>query len=133
VRNKRVIFTTLIPDIDPCGAGGASWLMELNAYTGTRLNETPFDVAGPEGEGGTFNRDGKFDDNDFVDDPEGDGKVPVGGTKLPVGISPTSGVLMSADGRKEYKYNPGTSGAIAVTEENPGEGASGRQSWRQVR
>jgi type IV pilus assembly protein PilY1 len=133
VRNKRVIFTTLIPDIDPCGAGGSSWLMELDAYTGTRLNETPFDVAGPTGDDGSNNRDGRFNNDDFVDDPQGDGKVAVGGTKLPVGISPTSGVLYSADGRTEYKYNPGTSGAIAVTKENPGEKVSGRQSWRQVR
>ena len=31
LRNGRVIFTTLIPDQDPCGFGGDSWLMELDA------------------------------------------------------------------------------------------------------
>ena len=31
LRNGRIIFTTLIPDPDPCGFGGTSWLMELDA------------------------------------------------------------------------------------------------------
>ena len=56
LRNGRVIFTTLIPDPDPCNAGGTSWLMEMDALTGSHLQLPPFDV----------NRDGKFDNNDIV-------------------------------------------------------------------
>jgi type IV pilus assembly protein PilY1 len=39
LRNGRVIFTTLIPDSDPCKFGGTSWLMELDALTGSRLEQ----------------------------------------------------------------------------------------------
>lgn len=31
---NKVIFTTLLPNNDPCGAGGTSWYMEINTYTG---------------------------------------------------------------------------------------------------
>src|SRR5262249_55518784 len=43
LRNGRVVFTTLIPDPDPCNAGGTSWLMEMDALSGARLTQTPFD------------------------------------------------------------------------------------------
>jgi type IV pilus assembly protein PilY1 len=122
VRNGRVIFTTLIPDSDPCGAGGSSWLMELDALSGARLTETPFDL----------NRDGRFDERDFVRDPNGN-MVPASGLQPEVGITPEPGVLIGDNGNKEFKYNPGTTGEISVTVENPGRGAAGRQSWRQVR
>jgi type IV pilus assembly protein PilY1 len=121
VRNNRVIFVTMIPDVDPCGFGGTSWLMELNALTGGRLPETPFDL----------NNDGVFNEEDFANG------VPVGGRQLGVGIATDPGILMGESGGDprgaEYKYNAGTTGGIAVTRENPGPGASGRQSWRQIR
>jgi type IV pilus assembly protein PilY1 len=122
VRAGRVIFTTLIPDSDPCESGGSSWLMELDALSGGRLEETPFDL----------NRDGIFGDGDFVVAPDGS-RVPVSGLQPGVGITPEPGILIGDEGRKEFKYNPGTSGEIAVTVENPGRGAAGRQSWRQIR
>lgn len=122
VRAGRVIFTTLIPDQDPCESGGSSWLMELDALSGGRLEETPFDL----------NNDGVFDEADFVTAPDGT-RVPVSGLQPGVGITPEPGILIGDNGRKEFKYNPGTSGAIAVTVENPGRGAAGRQSWRQIR
>jgi type IV pilus assembly protein PilY1 len=121
VRNGRVIFTTLIPDSDECGFGGSSWLMELSALTGGRLPESPFDL----------NNDGVFDENDYAAAAGGGGNVPVGGIQLGVGIATEPGVLMG-DG-VEYKYNAGTTGAVAVTRENPGPGTTGRQSWRQIR
>jgi type IV pilus assembly protein PilY1 len=121
VRAGRAIFTTLIPSNDPCGFGGKSWLMELDAMTGGRLTETPFDV----------NNDGVFDQNDLV--LLENGSAAASGIQLDSGIAPTPGVLLSEDGTKEYKYSPGTNGNISVVVENPGKGASGRQSWRQIR
>jgi type IV pilus assembly protein PilY1 len=50
-----------------------------------------------------------------------------------VGITPEPGILFGEGGTKEYKYNPGTKGNIAVTIEDPGPRIRGRQSWRQVR
>ena len=56
VRGDRVIFTTLIPDRDPCSPGGESWLMELNAFSGSRLDTSVFDL----------NLDDDFDDDDRI-------------------------------------------------------------------
>jgi type IV pilus assembly protein PilY1 len=117
VRAGRVIFTTLIPERDPCGYGGNSWLMELDARTGARLWQPPVDVNG----------DGRIDQDDLVD-----GVIP-SGIMLPVGISPEPGILLSVSGDREYKYNPGTSGEIAVTLESRPDTTRGRQSWRQLR
>ncbi len=124
LRTGRIIFTTLIPDADPCTAGGTSWLMELDALTGSRLAASPFDL----------NRDVEFDGDDFVEVELPDGtivEVPVSGIKSEVGITPKPGIL--AGPNAEYKYTPGTTGEIQVTVENPGESATGRQSWRQIR
>ena len=56
LRSGRIIFTTVIPDPDPCTFGGTSWLMEMEALTGSRLTESPFDN----------NRDHEFDGDDTV-------------------------------------------------------------------
>lgn len=120
LRNGRVIFTTLIPDLNPCVPGGTSWLMEIDSITGKRLSEAPFDL----------NRDGKFDQNDLV---PGTPPLPPSGMQSEVGITPEPGVLTDPLHGVEYKYTPGTSGNIQVVGENPGAGNVGRQSWRQIR
>lgn len=127
LRNGRIIFTTLIPqENDPCSAGGTSWFMELDAISGARLPYTPFDL----------NDDGEFNDLDYIEvDIDGDGtneKIPASGKKSKVGILPTPGIVSSADGKIEYKYESGSSGVIEIIVENPGENAPGRQSWRHL-
>ncbi len=52
----RVIFTTLIPSVDPCEAGGRNWLMLLNAETGGMIQKPQFDTNG----------DGKLNSNDGI-------------------------------------------------------------------
>lgn len=52
----RIIFTTLIPSIDPCEAGGRNWLMLLDAETGGMMPKPQFDTNG----------DGKLNNNDRV-------------------------------------------------------------------
>jgi type IV pilus assembly protein PilY1 len=124
LRNGRIIFTTLIPNPDPCDFGGTSWLMEMDALSGARLQQTPFDN----------NDDGQFDGADMVTVTLPDGTtvtVPISGLKSEVGITPKPGIL--AGENAEYKYTPGTTGEIQMTVENPGANAMGRQSWRQVR
>jgi type IV pilus assembly protein PilY1 len=120
LRNGRIIFTTLIPNADPCGFGGTSWLMELDALSGGRLNYSPFDL----------NNDKQFTDDDYgtqLDKSE----TPVSGRQSEVGITPRPGILSGND--SEFKYTPGTSGNMQVIRENPGVGDIGRQSWRQMR
>ncbi|RDE18497.1 hypothetical protein DV711_17795 [Motiliproteus coralliicola] len=122
LRGERVIFSTLIPSTDPCGYGGTSWLMEVNALTGSRLDTTPFDLNG----------DGKFDDNDKV-------YIEVDGKKVLVSVSGLQDTTMGLhhnpaiveDGSKEIKIMGGSSGTIkSVTESKANDG--GRLSWQQL-
>lgn len=127
LRNGRIIFTTLIPSADTCSYGGTSWLMEVEAITGARLKETPFDLNG----------DGKFNSLDWstgTGDFDGDGapetiKMPVSGKKSKEGIIKTPAIIGA--GEKEFKYASGTTGNVEITVE-PGDGGTGRQSWRQL-
>jgi len=130
LRAGRIIFTTLIPNTDPCSYGGSSWLMELDARDGSRLNYSPFDL----------NNDRQFTVGDWVQvdfDVNGDGtvdandKLPASGKQSKEGIIPTPGIMMGPT--EEVKYTPGTSGNVEVTRENPGPTGTGRQSWRQIR
>lgn len=41
LRNDRIIFVTLIPNVQICENNGTGWLMELNAFTGGRLDFPP--------------------------------------------------------------------------------------------
>lgn len=123
-RQGKIIFTTIVPDSDPCEYGGTSWLMELDALGGSRLPFTPFDI----------NNDGQFNNNDLVDytDNEGNTQQEVAsGMKSTVGLVSTP-VILNA-GNKEYKYMPGSSGNVHTVGENPGSNVTGRQSWRQIK
>jgi type IV pilus assembly protein PilY1 len=123
LRGGRIIFTTLIPNNDPCGFGGTSWLMELDALQGARLTFSPFDL----------NNDQLFTVGDFVNITLADGsvvKVPVSARKSKEGIIKTPGVITA--GEIEYKFASGTTGGIDRTVENAAN-AGGRQSWRQLR
>ena len=105
----RIIFTTLIPTVDPCSFGGNSWLMELNAFTGGALPYAVFDVDG----------DGVLD--------------AYSGVKFDQIVSPPE-ILEDEDpdSDREYKYQSGTSGEILVTIEKA-DSTDGRLSWRQIR
>jgi type IV pilus assembly protein PilY1 len=114
LRDGRIIFTTLIPDPDPCSFGGRSWLMELDGETGARLTYAVFDLNG----------DGKVDSNDTLPDgtfPSGEGFDDVVPTPTIIGA-----------GEVEYKYMSGSSGDITTVTER-GDSRSARQSWRQIR
>lgn len=101
--------------------------MELDAYSGGQLPFSPFDLDG----------NGKFDSDDYINvgDIDGDNNddyVPASGKKSTVGIIPTPGIVTSADGGTEYKYESGSTGNIEITVENPGGGSHGRKSWRYL-
>ncbi len=127
LRYGRVIFTTLIPDADPCRFGGRSWLMELDALTGKRLKKSPFDL----------NRDDRFDEGDYVNagDLDGDGNddlVAVSGKQsLDGGIS-TNPAIFDAGSGKEVKIASKSDAGFEVTVESSGL-VPGRKSWRQLR
>jgi type IV pilus assembly protein PilY1 len=123
LRNGRVIFPTLIPSANPCEFGGSSWLMEIEAVTGSRLEQPPLDIT----------EDGDIDDDDRV-------TVSIGGITVTVppsavqareGIIDTPAVVDTGDG-KEIKIASGTSGNVEVLRE-AGSGERARGSWRQLR
>ena len=127
LRSNRIIFTTLIPALDSCSFGGESWLMEINAYTGTRLAATPFDI----------NNDLIFNFSDWVDADQIDGVDNVGvittsGIQSPAGLSARPTVLITPDRTRELKVVSG-SGGLGTVDENPGDLMTGRQNWRRLR
>ena len=122
LRAGRVIFTTLIPDPDPCEAGGSSWLMELETFSGGRPGGPVLDING----------DGKVDAQDLIgvtDPVTGDQEgVPPSGRRSEVGIVPTPSIVEGPN--IEHKITSGTTGGL----ESVGESSAnprGRQSWRQ--
>ena len=131
LRAGRIIFSTMIPDPEACGWGGSSWLMELDAVNGSRLDNSPFDV----------NNDGVFDVDDYVqiydtdndgDIDEADAHLPVSGIrKAGLGIIKTPGVV-TCDNGAECKYTSGSSGNLDMVRESSNS-PTGRQSWRQLR
>ena len=134
LRAGRIIFTTLIPDSDPCGFGGTSWLMEMDSLSGARLNDPPFD----------FNNDGLFTAADQISVRIGtvDVVVSASGRQSEVGITQGPGILFDpgngSTGGKEYKYLSGSTESASGSNlqrvvENPGPNSTGRQSWRQLK
>jgi type IV pilus assembly protein PilY1 len=129
LRNGQAIFTTVIPNSDPCAYGGKSWLMDVDALTGADLTYVAFDLNG----------DKNFNDKDTVQVTNPDGStsnVPVGG--LQIGMSTGSSVV--SDGNVDVVISPTPDGTCATNPSacpnnhvNQGPGATGRQSWRQLR
>ena len=119
LRHGRIIFITLIPDTEPCSFGGDSWLMELDAITGGRLSESPFDLNG----------DHKFDDEDLVNVSDSEEPGAISGIKSTAGILSTPAILPS--GPVEYKFSSGSTGSSVTFTEDSGGGSRGRIAWKQ--
>ncbi|MGI9236748.1 MAG: pilus assembly protein, partial [Woeseiaceae bacterium] len=126
VRGDRVIFATLIPNTDPCAFGGDSWLMELDTFSGGRLDYALFDLDG----------DGLFDDDDWVDVTLADGtviRVPPSAIAPEANIIKTPAVITGiGPNDDEVKIISGSGGQLMQISER-GSTALGRLSWRQWR
>lgn len=142
LRNGRILFTTLIPQIDdPCSFGGTSFLMILDAESGSAPRTVAIDLNG----------DGLVNQDDAVlADITGDGQadaVPASGRQSRVGIVRTPAVVGA--GNRDLGFTAGTAdpaeGGSNNTEGNTGSrpdgiepfvldaaGARGRESWRQL-
>jgi len=122
LRGNRIIFVTLTPLTDPCSAGGSSWIMEVNADSGSRLKESPFDVNG----------DGIIDDLDIVAFA-GDSETLVSGVRSKEGILSSPGILNTRTDNKELKLFNGSTNNMETITESVNEGQRDRQTWRQYR
>jgi type IV pilus assembly protein PilY1 len=123
LRNGRVIFTTLIPDLDICAYGGRSWLMDMDALSGSRLSYSPFDL----------NRDLQYNSGDYV---------LVAGVLVAVtgrgadSILTAPAFLSGSLGDYAVTTSSGSNtddSTIGIEGSNAGPGGRGRQSWRQLR
>jgi type IV pilus assembly protein PilY1 len=65
IRDGKVIAIGFTPEQTPCGSGGNSWVMELNACNGGQLYPAQFDING----------DGRIDSNDMVHLTDADGNL----------------------------------------------------------
>lgn len=122
LRGDRIIFVTLTPSLDPCAAGGTSWIMELDSNEGSRMLQSPFDVNG----------DGIIDDLDIVSFG-GDSETIVSGVRSKEGIVAKPGILNTNKANKELKFFSGTTGGIDTVTESTSDNMRARQSWRQLR
>ncbi len=130
-RGNRIIFTTVIPSENPCSVGGESWLMEVNATTGARLELTPFD----------YNGDGIFSSDDLVQvdyDINGDGVIDSNDRAIGSGIQDKNAgkqsrtTILIDDNGDEYKITSDSNGNLSRIKESGADQAIGRRSWIQI-
>ncbi|MCS6947400.1 MAG: PilC/PilY family type IV pilus protein, partial [Steroidobacteraceae bacterium] len=124
LRNERIIFTTLIPNPDPCGFGGVSWLMILQARNGARADST-FDLNG----------DANLTNDDRVPPPSGTENIAASGVRSGTGIWSAPTPLTNGANDVLIMSNTGTADQDDSNNRlvDPGPGGMGRQSWRQLR
>lgn len=101
VRGDTVLFSSLIPNEDPCADGTSGWIYAINAHTGARTSYPALDL----------NMDGKFDSKD------NDGTTVVSGYQS---SNATGGIAIS----KDSLIFPDGTGFL------PSPDLQGRQSWQ---
>ena len=106
IHNGKVLFTTLLPNQNPCEFGGHSWLMSLNAENGGGLMEFSFDLNG----------DNKFDYQDkIITDNQGNNATPAG-LLSPVGILATPTLFSLPNKTENMILLNGQTGITAILE-----------------
>lgn len=120
ISSGKIIFTTMMPNNDPCSYGGNGWVMEMDALTGNRP-ALSFDV----------NQDGRMTAADTVSSVAGT-VAPTGRRLEGIGTSPG---ILGGDPRlhrgTENKYMSLSTGEIRRVLESSTV-RSGRVSWQQV-
>jgi type IV pilus assembly protein PilY1 len=109
LRSGRIVFVTSIPDADSCSAGGKSYLMDLKAMTGGRVETSPFDL----------NDDGVFDNADGVPSSSAPNAPiqAVSGVSLAVANGQTPGII--AGSISDFIFIAGLTNRDQGTPQNP--------------
>ena len=120
IRQGYVLFTTLIPNVNPCESGGTSHFMEVGALSGGASGAAPFGVNG----------DSKVYSNDLVTVTIGgiSGTYVASGIDLGIGIINMPAIIETPT--VAYKYFKGSTGKNATLLEPP---LGGHRSWRQLK
>jgi type IV pilus assembly protein PilY1 len=115
IRDKKAVVIGFIPENTACGSGGDSFVMEMNACSGGRLNNPQFDING----------DGKVDENDMIALTDADGNIIYDGDGNPIMVVPTGmmfpgrllppAILRTGD--EEIKYFTTNVGTIVTMRE----------------
>jgi len=128
IRNGKALITSLVPSVASCDAGGNGFLTIVDAVTGSRGVDSPFDVNG----------DGNFTTSDKVSVLIGGVAtlVTVSSRQSQVGITPTP-TIISGGPTKDFAVTSGSSGGTESFAINTGSGSTGattptRRNWREI-
>ena len=121
IRDGRFVFVTLIPDTNPCEAGGTSWLMEISPFNGGSLGESPIDENGDL----SFNSSDKLIYKDDGTDSY------VSGVMSTIGIISTP-TIIDKTRSSEFKIVTGSIGETETVLESKAV-LTGRMSWQEIR
>ena len=104
LRQGRAIFVPYTPIETPCGSGGDSVIMELEACSGGRSNKPVMDING----------DGVIDEHDVIEIAQGV-SVPASGIQAPGRLQPPAILILDRD--REKKYSASSKGTIVTITE----------------
>jgi len=108
IREGKVIFVPYVPEASPCGAGGDTVVMEMDACTGGQTTKPQFDI----------NEDGIIDENDFINIGTADDPILVApsGMRAEGKLQPPA-ILRIPGTDKERKYFSSSRGKIVTVDE----------------
>jgi len=120
LRNGRLVFSTLIPNTEPCSFGGRSFVFALDVRGGIRPDAPFFDVNLDRilGSADMLTVNGQPASINAVESPGG------------MGIVGTPGIQIS--GTVDTSYWSGSDGQVAAVVQDLGAGPIGRQAWRRI-
>lgn len=107
LRGGRVVFVSLIPEPDPCKAGGSSWVNAVAVTSGSALDESPFD----------FDLSGFVDSADRLVTASGD-QVAATSMRLATGVIYSSPATLVLAGGETLGVLSGSEGGLVQLRES---------------
>ena len=122
VSGERLEFITLIPSTNPCVGGGESWIFAINAITGSKFPNTPWD----------YNLDQNYDSLDLMNTTSGTKSVGSGiQLKTPLSFKRTK-LLQPGTTCQEVNILTNSDGSLGTVTGNCVDNEYGRRSWRRI-
>ena len=122
LRSNVLSIVSMTPQEDQCAAGGTSWLMALDAFSGGRLNFQAFDI----------NNDGTIDEADQIVYDEKNTNTS-GWRSKTMGLMSGPVVVHDRSTNTDNLAVTGSSGKVAVVKMKGDTGLMGRRAWRRLR